>query len=88
VLSENYSQYKWVFADRTQVSLDNLAVLKVQLEKIQPSIILNCGAYTAVDKAESEAELADLVNHQAVAVIAEYAKAWCKVDTHFNGLCL
>jgi dTDP-4-dehydrorhamnose reductase len=44
--------------------------------------------HTAVDKAESEAELADLVNHQAVAVIAEYAKAWCKVDTHFNGLCL
>jgi dTDP-4-dehydrorhamnose reductase len=55
-----YAQYKWFFADRTQVSLDNLAVLKVQLEKIQPSIILNCGAYTAVDKAESEVELADL----------------------------
>jgi dTDP-4-dehydrorhamnose reductase len=53
VLSENYTQYKWFFADRTQVSLDNLAVLKVQLEKIQPTS-LNCGAYTAVDKAESE----------------------------------
>jgi dTDP-4-dehydrorhamnose reductase len=74
VLSENYGQYEWFFADRTQVSLDNLVVLKVQLEKIQPSIILNCGAYTAVDKAESEAELADLVNHQSVNIIAQYAK--------------
>lgn len=74
VLSKNYSQYEWFFADRTAVSLDNLSVLKSQLETIQPNIILNCGAYTAVDKAESETELADLVNHQAVAVLATYAK--------------
>jgi dTDP-4-dehydrorhamnose reductase len=45
--------------------LDNLAVLKVQLEFNLASYI-NCGAYTAVDKAESEVELADLVNHQVV----------------------
>jgi dTDP-4-dehydrorhamnose reductase len=74
VLSENYAQYEWIFADRTQVSLDNLAVLKEQLESIQPSVILNCGAYTAVDKAEMEPELADIVNHQAVKTIAQYAK--------------
>ena len=74
VLSKNYSQYEWFFADRTAVSLDNLSVLKSQLENIQPNIILNCGAYTAVDKAESETELADVVNHQAVAILATYAK--------------
>jgi dTDP-4-dehydrorhamnose reductase len=73
VLSESYSQFEWVFADRAQVSLDNLSILKKQLEGIQPNIILNCGAYTAVDKAETEAELADIVNHQAVKIIAEYA---------------
>lgn len=74
VLSENYSQFEWFFADRTQVSLDNLAVLKVQLESIQPDVILNCGAYTAVDKAETEPELADIINHQSVKIIAQYAK--------------
>jgi dTDP-4-dehydrorhamnose reductase len=74
VLSKNYSQYEWVFADRAAVSLDNLSILKSQLETIQPNIILNCGAYTAVDKAESETELADVVNHIAVEVLATYAK--------------
>lgn len=74
VLSKNYSQYEWVFADRNEVSLDNLSVLENQLEEIHPAIILNCGAYTAVDKAEGEQELADVINHQAVAILAGYSK--------------
>jgi dTDP-4-dehydrorhamnose reductase len=41
--------------------------------EIRPDFILNCGAYTAVDKAESENELADIVNHKAVKLIAQYA---------------
>jgi dTDP-4-dehydrorhamnose reductase len=73
VLSESYSQYEWIFADRTQLSLDKLAVLESQLETIR-DFILNCGAYTAVDKAESENELADIVNHKAVKLIAQYAQ--------------
>jgi dTDP-4-dehydrorhamnose reductase len=71
--SECYSQFAWIFADRAIVSLDNLSVLKNQLVDIHPAIILNCGAYTAVDKAETEPELADIVNHQAVQIIAQYA---------------
>jgi dTDP-4-dehydrorhamnose reductase len=73
VLYSNYSQFEWIFADRTQVSLDNLKVLQNQLETISPNIILNCGAYTAVDKAETEQELANTINHLAVRIIAQYA---------------
>jgi dTDP-4-dehydrorhamnose reductase len=73
VLSENYSQYEWIFADRSMVSLGNLSVLENQLNGIRPNIILNCGAYTAVDKAEEEQELADLINHQSVKIISQYA---------------
>lgn len=54
VLVSSYAQYEWIFADRTQITLDNLELLQSQLNRIKPDIILNCGAYTAVDKAESE----------------------------------
>lgn len=74
VLSSNYAQYEWIFADRTHITLDNLDVLKVQLNQIQPDVIFNCGAYTAVDKAETEKELAFIINHRAVELIAKYSQ--------------
>ncbi|MHC0442749.1 dTDP-4-dehydrorhamnose reductase [Flavobacterium sp. 3-210] len=73
VLSENYSQYEWICADRTKITLDNIDLLKKQLNEIYPDVIFNCGAYTAVDKAESEKEIAFTVNHLAVEEIAKYA---------------
>ncbi|KQB41554.1 dTDP-4-dehydrorhamnose reductase [Flavobacterium aquidurense] len=72
VLASDYSEYEWIFADRTIITLDNLEVLQDQLEEIKPNIIFNCGAYTAVDKAETEKELAFAVNHLAVELIAKY----------------
>lgn len=73
VLSSGYSQFDWVFADRAIVTLDNLVLLKEQLKEIDPDIILNCGAYTAVDKAEIEKEITFMVNHLSVELIAKYA---------------
>lgn len=73
VLSKSYAEFEWIFADRTKITLDNLDLLKVQLEEIKPDMIFNCGAYTAVDKAENEKELAFTINHLAVAVIANYS---------------
>lgn len=73
VISSKFAQYNWIFADRTQITLDNLEILKIQLNEIKPDIILNCGAYTAVDKAETEKELAFTINHLAVELIATYA---------------
>ena len=73
VLSSSYTNYDWFFADRTKITLDNLELLEAQLNEIKPDIVLNCGAYTAVDKAETEKETAFTVNHLAVELIAKYA---------------
>lgn len=72
VLAPSYSQFEWVFADRSLLDLSDLETISNVLDQIQPQIILNCAAYTAVDKAELETELADILNHQAVAVIAQW----------------
>ncbi|SHG59503.1 dTDP-4-dehydrorhamnose reductase [Flavobacterium johnsoniae] len=72
VLSVSYPEFEWIFADRTKVTLDNVELLKNQLAEIRPDIIFNCGAYTAVDKAETEKELAFTVNHLAVELISKY----------------
>ncbi len=74
-LSTHYSQFEWVFVDRATMDLSNLETIAAQLEAIQPHVVLHCAAYTAVDKAETEQELADVLNHQAVAVIAQWTQS-------------
>lgn len=75
VLSGGYAEYEWFFADRSTVTLDDLSLLEKQLALINPDVILNCGAYTAVDKAESETVLANTINNLAVGVLASWSAA-------------
>ena len=75
VLSSDYSQFEWVFADRLVLDLSDLDSLSNVLGGIQPQIIINCAAYTAVDKAESDTVAADVLNHQAVAVLAQWTQS-------------
>ncbi|WP_314338661.1 dTDP-4-dehydrorhamnose reductase [Acinetobacter guillouiae] len=45
--------------------------IRYVIETIKPNIVVNAAAYTAVDKAESDQEHADLINHLAVKNLAE-----------------
>ena len=69
----------------------NLQGLADTVRRVKPDIIVNAAAYTAVDKAESEPELARIVNADAVAVLAQEAKlldAWLvhySTDYVFDG---
>ena len=73
VLAPSYSHLDWVFADRTLLDLSELNTISNVLDEMQPQMIINCAAYTAVDNAETETELADILNHQAVAVLAQWS---------------
>ena len=71
-LSLFQDQYEWFFTDWQELNLSDLQNLADNITTISPDIIINCAAYTAVDKAEEEFELADVINHQAVAIIAKW----------------
>ncbi|MGE8427204.1 MAG: dTDP-4-dehydrorhamnose reductase [Sphingobacterium sp.] len=73
-LSVNYTDDTFIFVDREEMALDDLTQVLSVIENANPDLIISGGAYTAVDKAESEVELVDIINHQAVATMAEWAK--------------
>ncbi|MEI4520646.1 dTDP-4-dehydrorhamnose reductase [Pseudomonas sp. CCNWLW23] len=62
-------------ADGLCGDLSNIDGLRATLRAIRPDVVVNAAAYTAVDKAEAETELADLVNACAVGVLAQEVKA-------------
>ena len=68
------TQYDWVFTDYQELDLCDLPLLANKLSAINPQIIINCAAHTAVDKAETEVELSDVLNHQSVAIMAKWSQ--------------
>ena len=64
--------------------LTDLAGIQQKILDYRPNVVVNAAAYTAVDKAESEQELADLVNHKAVELIAETCKSIDVLFVHYS----
>lgn len=61
-----------VFLGRSDCDLSNEDSIREVLNRYQPQVIINAAAYTAVDKAETEQELAFAINAKAPAVMAHY----------------
>ena len=66
------------------VDFADSASLRSLLDRVTPELIVNAAAYTAVDRAESEPEQADLINHRALAVIGDWAGASNALVVHYS----
>jgi dTDP-4-dehydrorhamnose reductase len=73
-----------IATDRNELNLENSDAIRAFIEKIKPDMIINAAAYTDVDKAESEIELAHKVNTVAPKVLAEKASQLDIPMIHFS----
>jgi dTDP-4-dehydrorhamnose reductase len=64
--------------------LTDLSEIQQQILDYRPNVVVNAAAYTAVDKAESEQDTADLVNHKAVEIIAETCQSIDALLVHYS----
>lgn len=62
-----------VGVDIDECDLQDVSAIEKLLDNVKPDLIINPAAYTAVDKAETEAALAHAINAQAPEVMAQYA---------------
>jgi len=70
--------------DRTQLDLANPDQIRAVLRDVNPAIIVNPAAYTAVDKAESEVDRATAINATAPGILAEAAKQHDALLIHYS----
>ena len=70
--------------DRSRLDLVNTDSIRKTVREYRPTLIVNAAAYTAVDRAESDAELAMTVNGVAPGVLAEEAQRLNAVVVHYS----
>jgi dTDP-4-dehydrorhamnose reductase len=72
------------YVGRSECDLANVDALSALLNQFQPKLIINASAYTAVDKAEAERELAFAVNAKAPEIMAQYAADHGATFLHYS----
>ena len=65
-LATNYSKLDFIFKDLPELDICNFEALQAFILDHKINVVINCAAYTAVDKAEEDAEIAERVNSMGV----------------------
>lgn len=73
-----------VACGRAQCDLSDPEQIRSVVREVRPSVIVNATAYTAVDKAESEPELARRINAEAPGILAEEAAVLGALLVHYS----
>lgn len=73
-LATNFADYSFFFADKSILNIVDFDEVEHYVSKNKIEVIVNCAAYTNVDKAEDEPEMADEVNNMAVRNLGKIAK--------------
>ena len=83
-ISNSLDSLSWVFSTIKTLDLLRLETINSFLNNINPTVIVNCAAYTNVDKAETEPKLANTINYKAVEIISKWTSAKNKKLIHIS----
>lgn len=73
-LEAAWPQYEFIFLGREDLPIHHFEMVRQYFSVYHPAYLINCAAYTAVDRAEQEKDLAMQVNGEAVGVLAAVCK--------------
>ncbi|KAA3633034.1 MAG: dTDP-4-dehydrorhamnose reductase [Bacteroidetes bacterium] len=83
-LSEHYPEYDFYFHDKDTLDICNLVAVESWFETHPVDYCINCAAYTAVDKAEADKDLAEAVNVTGVVNLAKVCSKLGIPMIHFS----
>lgn len=83
-LKSKLSHYEVIALSREQLDLTRVHDIRRIVREVKPDLIINPAAYTAVDKAESEPELAYAINGTAPKILAEEAARLSSAIIHYS----
>lgn len=70
------NEFSFLFTGRNNLDLSKPETIGVFFEKYKPAYFINCAAYTAVDKAETDQETAYIINAESVGMIAKQCQIY------------
>lgn len=76
LLSKESNKDSYFFTDVAELDITSLLDIRAFVKQKNIDVIVNCAAYTNVDKAEDDVELCDLINNKAVENLAIVAKEY------------
>ena len=71
-ISNSFNSLSWIFSTIKTLDLLRLDTINSFLNNLNPTLIINCAAYTNVDKAEIESRLANTINFKAIDIISKW----------------
>ncbi len=74
-LASAHTDVEFLFLSREDLPIHHFELVRNMFASFSPDYCINCAAYTAVDKAEQEAELAQIVNATSVGILAAVSAA-------------
>lgn len=84
LLSSESNHNTYTFTDVAELDITQLDAIRSFVSSNAINVIVNCAAYTNVDKAEDDIDLCDLINHKAVENLAVVAKEFDCVLIHVS----